>query len=162
MVCQHSQQVHLHRIANLHRRWSFYVLLIWTGLMLGLIVTLVPETYHPVLLRNKARVMRIETKNESWKAPIEVMDRSIPQTIMRSIYRPFQLLILEPMCLNLCIFSAILLGVLYLFFGAFNLVFSHNHSFELWQIGLSFLGLLVGLAAGVFTDPLYVCQIEND
>ena len=124
--------------------------------MLGLIVTLVPETYHPVLLRDKARIMRVETKNENWKAPIEFMDRSIPQTIIRSIYRPFQLLILEPMCLNLCIFSAILLGVLYLFFGAFNLVFSHNHNFELWQIGLSFLGLLVGLLAGIFTDPLYV------
>ena len=127
--------------------------------MLGLIVFLVPETYHPVLLRDKAHILRLETNNESWKAPIEVMERSISQTILRSIYKPFQLLILEPMCLNLCIFSAILLGVLYLFFGAFNLVFSNNHGFELWQIGLSFLGLLVGLLGGILTDPLYVDPI---
>jgi len=104
----------------------------------------VPETYHPVLLRRKAQRLRKETGNENWQAPIEKMDRSIPQTIIRSIYRPFQLLTLEPMCLNLCIYSAILLGVLYLFFGAFAIVFEHNHGFQLWQIGLTFVGLLVG------------------
>ncbi|MCJ1474179.1 hypothetical protein MMC13_002837 [Lambiella insularis] len=36
-------------------RWSFYVLIIWTAAMLALVIFLVPETYHPVLLRNKAR-----------------------------------------------------------------------------------------------------------
>lgn len=30
------------------RRWTFYVLLIWTGTLLAMIVLFVPETYHPV------------------------------------------------------------------------------------------------------------------
>lgn len=123
--------------------------------MLALIFMFVPETYHPVLLRRKAQRLRKETGNENWQAPIEKMDRSIPQTIIRSIYRPFQLLTLEPMCLNLCIYSAILLGVLYLFFGAFAIVFEHNHGFQLWQIGLTFVGLLVGMLAAISTDPLW-------
>jgi hypothetical protein len=59
------------------------------------------------------------------------------------------------MCLNLCIFSALLLGILYLFFGAFPLVFGTNHGFNLWQVGLSFLGIGVGLLAGLITDPLW-------
>lgn len=75
------------------------------------------------------------------------------------------LLIFEPMCLNLCIFSAILLGILYLFFGAFQLVFSNIYGFELYQIGLSFLGLLVGMLMAVCSDPLwrrnYVRLIDN-
>lgn len=123
--------------------------------MLALIVFLVPETYHPVLLRNKAGMLRKETGDERWHAPIEKTDRSIRHTVLVSIYRPFQLLVLEPMCLNLCIFSAILLGIIYLFFGAFALVFRVNHGFEEWQIGLAFLGLLVGLVLGVATDPWY-------
>jgi cobalamin biosynthesis protein CobD/CbiB len=113
--------------------------------MLALIAAFVPETYHPVVLRHKAAKMRKETVNENWKAPIERLDRSIPKTIMRSCYRPFLLLTLEPMCLSLCVFSAILLGVLYLFFGAFELVFENNHHFNLWQTGLSFTGLFVGM-----------------
>ena len=64
------------------------------------------------------------------------------------------LLVLEPMCLNLCILSAILLGVQYLFFGAFHVVFSNNHKFELWQIGFTFSGITIGMIIAVLTDPL--------
>ena len=120
-----------------------------------MIAAFVPETYHPVLLRRKAIKLRKETGEQRWKAPIEVMQRSITQTVIRSCYRPFLLLALEPMCLNLCLFSAILLGVLYLFFGAFEVVFQANHHFELWQIGLTFSGLLVGQLVAIGTDPLW-------
>lgn len=123
--------------------------------MLGLITLCVPETYHPVLLRHKAAKLRKDTGDQRWKAPIEVMQRSILQTILRSCYRPFLLLTLEPMVLNLCLFSAILLGVLYLFFGAFEIVFTNNHGFELWQVGLSFTGLLVGQLVAISTDSFW-------
>ena len=133
--------------------------------MLGLIAAFVPETYHPVILRHKAIKIRKETREAKWKAPIEVMQRSILQTIIRSCYRPFILLTLEPMCLNLCLYSAILLGVLYLFFGAFEIVFTDNHGFKLWQVGLTFLGLLVGQLLAIATDPLwhrnYMRLVEN-
>ncbi|RMZ68802.1 benomyl methotrexate resistance [Pyrenophora seminiperda CCB06] len=123
--------------------------------MLCLIVLFVPETYHPVLLRRKAIRLRAETGNPEWIAPIEKMDRSIAKTVLWSCIRPFQLLIFEPMCLNLCILSAILLGILYLFFGAFGLVFGNNHGFSISQLGLAFLGLLVGMLTGICTDPIW-------
>jgi hypothetical protein len=53
------------------------------------------------------------------------------------------------------VLSAILLGILYLFFGAFPLVFQNNHGFSISQIGLAFLGLLVGMLTGVCTDPIW-------
>ena len=59
------------------------------------------------------------------------------------------------MCLNLCIFSAILLGILYLFFGAFPLVFRTVHGFNLWQVGLSFIGILVGMLVAAAMDPIW-------
>jgi multidrug resistance protein len=136
-------------------RWTFYVALIWACVQLGLIIMLVPETYHPVLLRNKAIRLRKETGNEAWIAPIEKMTRSIPKTVAMSCIRPFQLLIFEPMCLNLCILSSILLGILYLFFGAFALVFQNNHGFTLSQTGLTFLGLFLGMIIGACSDPIW-------
>jgi hypothetical protein len=57
----------------------------------------VPETYHPVLLRNKAIRLRKETGNPEWIAPIEKLERSIPKTVLWSCIRPFQLLCFEPM-----------------------------------------------------------------
>jgi hypothetical protein len=83
------------------------------------------------------------------------MDRSISQTVIRSLYRPFLMLILDPMCLNLCLFSSLLLGILYLFFGAFNLVFTEVYGFNLYQVGLSFLGLLIGMLLAIASDPLW-------
>lgn len=136
-------------------RWTFYTLMIWAGVNLGMIFIFVPETYHPVVLRNKARKMRKETCDERWKAPMEKINKSISKTIALSLLRPMQLLILEPMCLNLCLFSAILLGILYLFFGAFPLVFQGNHGFNLWQTGLCFLGIFFGMLIAGFTDPLW-------
>lgn len=81
-------------IIDAPRRWSFYLLLIWTGLMLLSVVALVPETYSPVLLRRKAEKLRKETGNDRWRAPIELQDRSMRQTILWSLIRPFQLLVL--------------------------------------------------------------------
>ncbi|KAI9793286.1 MAG: hypothetical protein M1833_000785 [Piccolia ochrophora] len=136
-------------------RWTFYVLLIWSGAMLISLIFLVPETYHPVLLRRKAERLRRETKNDNWKAPMEKQQRSLTKTLLWSLIRPFQLLILEPMCLCLCVFTALLLGILYLFFGAFPLVFGNNHGFSLSQIGLAFLGILLGMIIGILTDPFW-------
>ena len=126
----------------------------------------------PVLLRLEATKLRKETGEKRWYTPMEKLDRSIQQvilifctksdeaefpiqTIMRSFYRSFLLLMLEPMCLCLCIFCAFILSVFYLFFGAFNIVFTKNHEFNLWQVGLSFLGILIGMLIGIGSDTLY-------
>ncbi|KAK4093182.1 hypothetical protein Purlil1_2339 [Purpureocillium lilacinum] len=140
---------------NVDWRWTYYVLLIWSFALWLAIVFLVPETYHPILLRNKARALRKQTGDSRWTAPSERVKKSMARAIGRSLLRPFQLLLFEPMCLNLCLFSAILLGILYLFFGAFPLVFGNNHGFNVWQTGLAFLGIMVSMLLGVATDPLW-------
>ena len=138
-------------------RWTFYILLIWTGVIFICLI-FVPETYPPVLLTRKAAALRKSTGNPEYYSASEMANRSksLSTMIIRSIYRPFQLLFLEPMCLCLCLYSALLLGILYLFFGAFPLVFSTNHGFNLWQTGLTFLGLLVGIMIGALTNPFWV------
>lgn len=139
---------------NIDWRWSYYVLLIYAGIEWVLIFFFVPETYMPVVLRRKAQKKRKETGDERWKAPIEISDKSVTSTVLRSLYRPFLLLFLEPMCFNICLFSAILLGILYLFFGAFPLVFGQVYGFNLWQNGLSFLGIFVGMVSAILMDPI--------
>jgi MFS family permease len=136
-------------------RWTFYVLIIWAGVTLIMILLLVPETYHPVLLREKARKLRKETGDPRWVAPMEKTSKSVIKTISYSLLRPGELLLFEPMCLNLCLFSAILLGILYLFFGAFPLVFGGNHGFTDSQVGISFIGIFVGMVCAGLTDPLF-------
>lgn len=137
-------------------RWTFYVLIIWSGITL-IYIFLVPETYHPVLLAMKASAIRKSTGNPNFHSASELAmtGKSVKSAVIHSLYRPFQLLFLDPMCCLLCIYSALLLGILYLFFGAFPLVFRTNHGFALWQTGLSFMGLIVGFIIGALTSPLW-------
>ncbi|KAI3398974.1 hypothetical protein diail_8001 [Diaporthe ilicicola] len=142
--------------SNVNWRWTHYMLIIWAfTICLALVVT-VPETYHPVVLRNKARKLRKDTGDERWKAPIEKSNKSLVRTVGLSLLRPFQILIFEPMALILNLYSAILLGILYLFFGAFPLVFEGTYGFNLWQTGLTFLGMLVGMLCAALMGPLWV------
>uniref|UniRef100_A0A8H7NQ59 Major facilitator superfamily (MFS) profile domain-containing protein n=1 Tax=Bionectria ochroleuca TaxID=29856 RepID=A0A8H7NQ59_BIOOC len=136
-------------------RWTYYVLLIWAFVIWLCIIFLVPETHHSLILKRKAIRKRKETSDDRWKAPMEMSDKSVASAIGHSLLRPFELLIFEPMCLNLCLFSAILLGILYLFFGAFPLVFRGVYGFNLWQSGLTFLGILTGMLFAAGLDPIF-------
>ncbi|TVY78381.1 Efflux pump atB [Lachnellula suecica] len=137
-------------------RWSFYVLLIWTGIIL-ICLLFVPETYHPVLLHKKAAALRKSTGNSAYHSLSEDAraSKSLSQALVVSLYRPFQLLFLDPMVLSLCLYTAVILGILYLFFGAFPLVFHNNHDFVLWQTGLTFIGLTVGMFIGCLLNPFW-------
>ncbi|KAK2599323.1 hypothetical protein N8I77_011091 [Diaporthe amygdali] len=142
--------------SNVNWRWTHYMLIIWAFMICLALVVIVPETYHPVVLRNKARKIRGDTGDERWKAPIEKTNKSLIRTVGLSLLRPFQILIFEPMALILNLYSAILLGILYLFFGAFPLVFQGTYGFNLWQTGLTFLGMLVGMVCAALMGPLWV------
>ncbi|KAG9233387.1 bicyclomycin resistance protein [Amylocarpus encephaloides] len=120
-------------------RWSFYVLLIWSD-VLQIALIFVPETHHPTILHRKAMVLRKESGNSAYKSASEISNSqtSLSTALIHSLYRPFQLLALDLMCLFLCLYSAVILGIFYLFFGVFPLVFHTNHDFDLWQAGLTF------------------------
>lgn len=109
----------------------------------------------PVVLRKKAQKKRKDTGDERWKAPVEKANKSVFRTVGRSLLRPFQILAFEPMALILDIYSAILLGILYLFFGAFPFVFEGVYGFNLWQTGLTFLGLMLGMFMGAMSSGVW-------
>ncbi|KAF0635519.1 hypothetical protein FPSE5266_06971 [Fusarium pseudograminearum] len=140
---------------NAYWRWTYYVMLIWAAVLMVTIVFFAPETYHPILLREKARKLRKETGNDAYRAPMEDTIKPFLETLKIAILRPFQIIFLEPMCLCLDLYSALVLGILYLFFGAIPLVFRTNHGMNLWQIGLTFLGILCGLLIASATTPIW-------
>jgi hypothetical protein len=71
--------------------------MLWSGVQLVAIIILVPETFHPVILKRKAQALRKRTGDQRYKAKIELMDKSILKTVALSCKRPFQLLFFEPM-----------------------------------------------------------------
>ncbi|EXK25929.1 hypothetical protein FOMG_17453 [Fusarium oxysporum f. sp. melonis 26406] len=139
----------------LHWRWTYYLILVWaTILLIG--VAFVPETFHPIVLKIKARKLRSETGDDRYWASGEQMNKTRWKTVALTLMRPFQLFFLEPMCLCLNLYSATLLGILYLFFGTLPQIFRTNHGMNLWQSGLTFLGIIAGMIVAAATNPVWI------
>ncbi|KAJ6625787.1 major facilitator superfamily domain-containing protein [Mycena sp. CBHHK59/15] len=140
---------------NLDWRWTYRILLIWTFGELVAIFLLVPESYAPVLLKRKARRLRKTTGDDSYWAPLDRRTTSITRSLLLSCYTPFKLLTFDRMALLLDIWTALLLGILYLTFQAFPLIFEDVHHFNVQTTGLTFLGIGIGMAAALATQPLW-------
>lgn len=97
-------------------RWTFRLTMIWSFVIWILLIFAVPETYSPAVLKSKAKTLRRTTGEEKWKAPIEVLDKSLTRTILTNLKRPFILLV-EPIVLLLNTWTAILLAILCMYFN---------------------------------------------
>lgn len=137
-------------------RWTYYIALIWATFVWVAIILATPETYHPVLLQVKAQKLRDATGDSRYWAPADKVDRPTRRKVTLSLLRPFQLLFLEPMCLSLDLYSAIILGILYIFFAKLPQTFRTTHSMNLWQSGLTFTGIIIGMLCGAATAPAWV------
>lgn len=141
-------------------RWTWYVQIIWAAIELVLLVFVVPETYSPVLLKRKAQRLRKETGDDRIRAKLELEGKSIVKTVMLSVTIPFKLVASEPMALALNTWTSILLGILYMFFSAFPIVFS-QHGFNLQEKGLTFLGIGLGIIVATSMNPLFTAQVAR-
>ncbi|KAG5641463.1 hypothetical protein DXG03_005140, partial [Asterophora parasitica] len=120
---------------NLYWRWTYRIQSIWIFVQYIALIALVPETYEPVLLKRKAR------RNPGYWAPLDKEDRNLVAAIAVSCYRPFQLVFFDRMALLLDLWyefplklsfniqvltlirTALILGILYLAFQAFPIIF---------------------------------------
>lgn len=59
------------------------------------------------------------------------------------------------MALSLDLWSALLLGILYLTFQAFPIIFGQVHHFSDELTGLTFLGIGIGMLLGLALQPLF-------
>lgn len=87
---------------------------------------------------------------------MKLSEKSISAEIVSSALRSIRFLTLEPICLMLCFYSAVLIGILYLLVPVYPLVFGNVYGFKLWQVGLANLGLIIGMIAASFTKPLWL------
>lgn len=145
---------------NTDWRWTYYVVIIWAAVELVLLYLFCPETFHPQVLRMKAKRLRKSENNPNLFAAIERNNKSLWQalkfscktpfrksllvrnleTTLHRIYgvllgtnccfdlfcaclRPTEILAHEYMAVLLNLWTALLLGILYLFFNAFPIVF---------------------------------------
>ncbi|KIY46149.1 MFS general substrate transporter [Fistulina hepatica ATCC 64428] len=140
---------------NLNWRWTYRILIVWIFVQYVALVLFVPETYVPVLLGRKAERLRKETGSSKYWAPIERQDKHLGHAILVSCYRPFQLLLFDRMALLLDTWTALILGILYLAFQSFPIIFEDVHGFNMQMTGMTFLGIGIGMLCALAMQPYW-------
>ncbi|KAF8317074.1 MFS general substrate transporter [Clavulina sp. PMI_390] len=137
-------------------RWVFWILTLFAAVMLALIIFTLPETYAPILLKNKAARKRKETGDERWFAPIEARKLTLSQHANNIITKPALMFIKEPMLFAVTMYMSFVYGCIYLLFEAYPVIFGKGgHNFNAGIQGLMFLPLLGGGVFGGILSATY-------
>ena len=136
---------------NVGWRWVEGFLAAFTGAVWLLGVMVIPETYAPVLLQKRARTLTRTSNGKVFESKLEIEKgrTSAKEVFKRCLGRPWLLLFMEPIVLFLSIYMAIIYGTLYMFFGAFPIVYQEQRGWSEGLGGLSFIGVGLGMVFGV-------------
>lgn len=120
---------------------------------------LLPETSAANILYRRAQRLRKATGNERLRSQSEIdAEHHTMKDHLTMLGRAFTLTFTEPIVLSLDLYTALLYGVLFIWFESFPLVFGDIYHFSIRQQGLAFLGIFIG---GVITVPLFLLWIHH-
>ncbi|KAL2829158.1 major facilitator superfamily domain-containing protein [Aspergillus cavernicola] len=131
-------------------RWTAWITLIASGSFGTIAWFVVPETYHPVLLQRRAARLRRETGNEALHAFLDDHKPTFSDIVRKYLFRPIQMLFLEPILILITLYLALVYGILYLFFEAYPISFEQERGWTNGGVaGLPFIGIMIGVLCGV-------------
>lgn len=143
-------------------RWTLYVPAIVGFFALALLVVCAQETYAPVILVQKAAILRRQTRNWGIHARQEELEIDIREMMTKNFARPFRILFTEPIAFLMTLYMSFLYGLCYAMLQAFPLVFQGVHGMSLGVSGLPFIGLIVGEVLGAaFVLSFYKSYIRK-
>ncbi|KAE8452318.1 hypothetical protein EG329_001018 [Mollisiaceae sp. DMI_Dod_QoI] len=139
-------------------RWTIWELTWVCAVVLIILFFLMPETSSFNLLYRRAGRLRKKTKETKLKSQSEIdAAEHTWRDHMLMLGRAFTLTFFEPVVFLLDLYTALLYGVLYIWFESFPLVFGDIYGFNIGEQGLAFLGIFVG---GLVTLPCYLLWIK--
>lgn len=132
-------------------RWSLWEMLWMNAPVFLVLFFFLPETSSANILLRRAQRLRALTGDSRLKAQSEIDQASLtPRDIaIEALWRPFQLVLLDPSIAFTAVYTALIYGIFYSFFEAFPLVYSVMYGFNLGEMGLTFLSVTVGVVISI-------------
>jgi len=135
-------------------RWTIWVLMWVVAAVCVVFIIGMPETSAANILVRRARRLRAAVGSDRLKSQAETDAASHTwRDTAGMLGRAFTLTFGEPVVFCLDLYTALLYGILYIWFESFPLVFGGVYGFDTRAQGLVFLGILAGALVSV---PLYM------
>ncbi|KAH6664086.1 major facilitator superfamily domain-containing protein [Halenospora varia] len=135
-------------------RWTEWITLIISGVILVFVILFQPETFAPILLKWKASHLRQITGDERFVAEVEIRADGFWKRLVRALYRPFILTAKEPIVVLFALYLTVIYIILFTFLDGYTYIFGDTYGFSEGITGLAFLGIGVGLCVASTWVPL--------
>ena len=143
-------------------RFSMWEILIAAGPVLVLLLIL-PETSPATILHRRARRLDKTAIKRPYSyqttAGIEQAGVSFYSVVQESLLIPSKITLLDPAILFLNCYTSLTYGIYYSFFEAFPIVYQGIYGFNLGEMGLAFLAIVVGTIISFAAYNLYIYKI---
>lgn len=132
-------------------RWSMWELLWLAGPVWVLMFLFLPETSADNILLRRAQRLRRLTGNLMLKSQGEINQAkmTLRDVLIDALWRPIQTVVLDPAIAFTAVYTALIYGIYYSFFEAFPIVYLGYFGFNLGEMGLAFLSIIIGAIIGV-------------
>lgn len=130
--------------------WTFWFVCITSGCAFLVLSWFLPESYGKTILYRKAERLRKLTGNDkiTSEGHIENSKMEVHEMAVDILWRPFELIIFEPVVLLINIYIGLVYSIMYTWFEAFPIVFLEIHHFTLIEMGVSYVALMIGIMIG--------------
>lgn len=138
-------------VMNENWRWSLWEILWMAGPMWLIMFFFMPETSASTILLRRAQRLRKLTGDANLKSQSEIDQgaQTFRQIAFEALWKPIEICIKDPAVLFTNIYTAYIYGVYYSFFEVFPLVYVGIYGFNLGELGLPFLTIIVGCVIGL-------------
>ncbi|EPX70746.1 spermine family transmembrane transporter Caf5 [Schizosaccharomyces octosporus yFS286] len=136
-------------------RWQFWFLMILCAFSFLFLLFFMPETSESYFLYRRAKKLREDRNDPRYTTEGEISNRetTLSRLALETLWRPVQLSIAEPIVLSLNVYIGLIYAILYLWFEAFPITFQEVYHFTLVELGLTYMGFMVG----VFIALVFYC-----
>ncbi|KAL4799524.1 putative MFS transporter [Aspergillus venezuelensis] len=137
-------------------RWGDWITIMVSGFFLFLVILCMPETFRPILLKYKTRVMASEAENQRAHDVISSEREAAPSLwyqITQGLYRPFVLTAHEGIVVLYTWYISLIYIILLTFLNGFNNIFQDIYGFDEVETGLTFFAQLVGNCMSALLIP---------
>ncbi|KAK0621126.1 putative efflux pump kojT [Lasiodiplodia hormozganensis] len=134
-------------------RWSEWIMLITSGLVLTMLFFCMPETFAPVLLQWKAQHLRKITGDHRFQAEHEIVEATLFTRLKIAMTRPF-LMVTEPIIILMTLYLSVIYIVLFTFLDGYAYIFQKTYGISQGLTDIIFVAMFIGIVMVVLLVPV--------
>jgi DHA1 family multidrug resistance protein-like MFS transporter len=139
-------------------RWSLWEVLWCAGPIFLVMFISMPETSANNILLRRAQRLRKLTGNPNLKSQGEIDQGSMSfsKVAAEQMWKPVEIFLKDPAVMFTNIYTSLIYGIYYSFFEAFPLVYVGIYGFNIGELGIVFIVIVIGCVIGIVIYCSYV------